>query len=92
MARILPPPPERFDPITARWVTPGGPLHDPQREGTGPDQGEPVTLVDPIPEELAQPSLEVRTGTGPAQRLRWAVLAVLALVVAAILIGGLLSA
>ena len=53
MTRFLPPPAERFDPITERWVTPGGPLHDPQRDSFDPDHGEPVTLICPIPRELA---------------------------------------
>lgn len=53
MARVLPPPSERFDPVTARWVTPGGPLHDPERDSFDPDHGAPVKLVGPIPRELA---------------------------------------
>ena len=91
MARILPPPAERFDPITARWLTPGGPLHDPQRDSFDPDHGEPVELVDPIPPELAE-----FDGTGTprrhsdvdgARRRRWVLLAFLALCIASMLLG-----
>ena len=28
MPTFVPPPEQRFDPITARWLTPGGPLYD----------------------------------------------------------------
>jgi hypothetical protein len=53
MTSIVPPPPERFDPITARWLTPGGPLPDPARDALDPDHREPVTVVGPLPPELA---------------------------------------
>ncbi|MCB0910378.1 MAG: hypothetical protein KDB60_02030 [Propionibacteriaceae bacterium] len=89
MDRALPPPPERFDPITARWLTPGGPLHDPQRDGLDPDHDEPVSLVDPVPRELAGPDRPVaRDVDGAARRRRRILLAVLVFTVAALLIGG----
>ena len=97
MAGVLPPPSERFDPITARWVTPGGPLHDPQRDSVDPDHGEPVTLVGPIPRELAELD---EPGTGNENsgagslwhRRRWQLLAIVAFCIAAMLIGGFLIA
>mgnify|MGYP006914498458 CR=1 FL=1 len=62
MARILPPPPERFDPITARWLTPGGPLHDPERESFDPDHVQPVELIGPISRELIDSGADVSDG------------------------------
>ncbi len=53
MTRILPPPPERFEPVTARWLVPGGPLHDPERDAVDPSHNEPITLVGAPPRELA---------------------------------------
>lgn len=53
MAQLLHPPPERFEPITARWLVPGGPLHDPERDAVDPGHSEPVTLVGRPPRELA---------------------------------------
>lgn len=94
MARLLPPPSERFDPITARWVTPGGPLHDPQRDSLDPDHGEPVMLVDPIPRELADldatATRDGPSGADRSRRGRWVLLAVVAFSIAAMLIGGFL--
>ena len=92
MTRILPPPAERFDPITARWVTPGGPLHDPQRDSFDPEHGEPLELVRPIPPELAgMDRAEISDPYRNARRWRrrrWMLLAFVALGIAALLIGG----
>ena len=85
----LPPPPERFDPITARWLTPGGPLPDPQRDSLDPDHDEPVSLVGPVPRELAGADAPVVRGDeDAARRRRRILLAVLVFAVAALLIGG----
>lgn len=54
MGRVMPPPAERFDPVTARWFTPGGPLHDPERGDLGRSGDEPVRLLAPVPPELAE--------------------------------------
>jgi len=89
MARILPPPAERFDPITARWLTPGGPLHDPQRDSLDPDHGEPVQVVEPVPRELAEAAEPSGGRAGAARRRQWLVLAVVALI-AGMIVGGLL--
>lgn len=92
MARILPPPAERFDPITARWITPGGPLHDPQRDRVDPGHGDPLELVGPIPPELA--GLEGTDTSDPQRdarrwrRRRWMLLAFVGFGIAALLIGG----
>lgn len=92
MTGILPPPAERFDAITARWVTPGGPLHDPQRDSYDPEHGEPLELVRPIPPELAGPdATEISDPHRNARRWRrrrWMLLAFVAFGVAALLIGG----
>jgi hypothetical protein len=90
MSSIVPPPPERFDPITARWLTPGGPLPDPQRDEVDPDHREPVTLVGPVPPELAGADEAVeptgwRSMVTPRQ-LRWALVA---LVLIGILVTGI---
>ncbi|MGC3992917.1 MAG: hypothetical protein QM779_02105 [Propionicimonas sp.] len=89
MARVLPPPAERFDPITARWLTPGGPLQDPQRDDIDPGHSEPVTLVGPVPRELADAA--VPRGDAPdghhTTRRRWLVLAFFAFAVVALLLG-----
>lgn len=94
MARILPPPAERFDPITARWVTPGGPLHDPQRDRVDPDHGEPLRLVGPVPPELAEldgsETGEPHRAAQRSRRRRWMLLAFVAFGVAAMLLGGAL--
>lgn len=73
--------------ITARWLTPGGPLHDPEAEGL--DHAEPLTLVDPVPPELSGWTAEQAIGP-EGRRRRWLVLAFLLLMVVAILVGGLL--
>lgn len=65
MPQALPPPPERFDPITARWLTPGGPLHDPELEALDPDHSLPVELVGPVPPELEAPSPGAGRGAEP---------------------------
>jgi hypothetical protein len=92
MTGILPPPAERFDPITARWVTPGGPLHDPQRDTFDPAHGEPLELVGPIPRELAEldePGIsDGHSGARSWRRRRWILLATVAFCIAAMLIGG----
>ena len=90
----LPPPAERFDPIAARWLTPGGVLHDPQRDSVDPDHCEPLELVDPVPPELSV--LDESATTGPRgvnqwQLRRWIILAFVALAIAGMVIGGLLA-
>ncbi len=87
MAEPLPPPAERFDAITARWLSPGGPLHDPEREGLDPTYAEPVTLVGPVPRELSAPGPLDDTGHSPSRRRWWVVLAVVAFTLAFVLIG-----
>lgn len=91
MARMLHPPQERFDPITARWLTPGGPLTDPQRDSIDPGHAEPVSLVGPVPRELAEPDGSVndagRRSAAATRRRRLIMLAVLTFV-ALMLIGG----
>jgi len=90
MSSIVPPPQERFDPITARWLTPGGPLPDPQRDEIDPDRREPVTIVGPIPPELnVLGDAHLREGAGlvgasTTHVLRWVLVA---LVLLAILLG-----
>jgi len=54
LARVLSPPSERSDPVTARWLIPGGPLDNPERDSFDPDHGAPVKLVGPIPRQLAE--------------------------------------
>ncbi len=88
MAQTLPPPPERFDPVTARWLTPGGPLHDPLRDSADPDHTEPVELLDPVPRELAQPGMDVSTTT-PTRTLRLAFFAAVVIIIAGMLIAGI---
>ena len=91
----LPPPAERFDPITARWLTPGGVLHDPQRDSFDPDHHEPLELVDPVPPELSVLDESAMAGAGGRpkrrQRRRWLILALVALAIAGMVIGGLLA-
>jgi hypothetical protein len=90
MARILHPPPERFEPVTARWLVPGGPLHDPERDAVDPSHNEPVTLVGAPPRELA----EAAAPDDPAQiartrrRRRLVALAFVLVALAAVIIGG----
>lgn len=105
MAAALRPSNERFDPITGLWTNPDGPLPDPQRKAVDPGGLEPVTLVDPVPSELADPAGASETGSGvgagtvarltPTQRLRRAIVALLiaaaAIVVVALLAGPLSS-
>ncbi|MCC6496940.1 MAG: hypothetical protein IT193_11875 [Propionibacteriaceae bacterium] len=92
MVRMFPPPAERFDPITARWVTPGGPLHDPQRDSFDPGHCEPLELVGPIPPELVgQDGMEIVDPRRHAQRWRrrrWMLLAFVGFGILALLIGG----
>jgi len=94
MARLLPPPSERFDPVTARWVTPGGPLHDPQREDFDPYHREPLKLVGPIPPELAgldgPGTSDPYRGAKQWRRRRWMLLAFVGFGIAALLVGGFL--
>jgi hypothetical protein len=96
MSRVLPPPPERFDPITERWVTPGGPLHDPQRDSFDPHHREPVQLVDPIPRELVgvdEPGMSNRASSAERwQRRRWVLFAIVVLGILAMVIGGFVIA
>jgi hypothetical protein len=69
-----PPPQERFDPIFARWYTPGGPLYDPELAAVDPEHQLPVELVGPVPPELAvaaaeapdEPTGSVPVGSGAA--------------------------
>ncbi len=89
MSSIVPPPQERFDPITARWLTPGGPLPDPARDEVDPEHREPVTIVGPVPPELAGAEHATdptgwRSMVTPRQ-LRWALVA---LVLLAFVLGG----
>lgn len=92
MARRLPPPEDRFDPITARWLTPGGVLHDPERGDLDPT--EPVTLVGPVPRELAAlgtgaPDTGRDPSTDPYRRFRVATLIVFAIAILGLLLAGL---
>lgn len=95
MARILHPPVARFDPITARWLTPGGPLHDPQRDSFDPEHREPVTLVGSVPQELVGTESS-RTGDNAERRTpvylrrRRVTLAVFWLFIIAVIVGGIL--
>lgn len=88
----LPPPAERFDPITARWLTPGGVLHDPQRDSFDPHHQEPLKLVDPVPPELSvleQSAMsDLSRSAKRSRRRRWILLAFVALSIAALVIGG----
>lgn len=90
MTGMIPPPQERFDPITARWLTPGGPLPDPERDAIDPDHREPVTIVGPMPPELnVLGDAHLRdgagwVGAGTSQVLRWLLVA---LVLVAIFLG-----
>ncbi len=90
MSSIVPPPQERFDPITARWLTPGGPLPDPARDAIDPEHREPVTIVGPVPPELnVLGDAHLRdgagwAGVGTSQALRWLLVA---LVLVAIFLG-----
>lgn len=90
MAPELSPAEERFDPITGRWYTTDGLPADPERADIDPRGAEPVTLLGPLPAELAQSVAQSGSGLTPSQRLRrfsWALvlLGVIALVVAALL-------
>lgn len=94
MTSMVPPPQERFDPITARWLTPGGPLPDPQRDELDPDRLEPVDVLEPLPPELAvladgRPRNEV-TGIDSVRVLRWVIVALvlLGIVLTGISFGG----
>ena len=79
MPASVPPPPERFDPITAQWQTPGGPLPDPDRHDFD-ENDQQVTLIGPVPAELADAHEVERSSPGrsPAERMRWAILSILA--------------
>ena len=92
MARVLPPPAERFDPTTALWVSPGGLLYDPQRDDFDPEHGEPLELVGPIPPELAELDgseiSDPHRGDVRWRRRRWMLLAFVAFGIAALVIGG----
>ena len=94
MTSFVPPPQERFDPITARWLTPGGPLPDPQRDELDPQHLEPVDVLEPLPPELAGVDESVgptgwRSMVTPHQ-LRWVIVALvlLGIVVAGLSFGG----
>lgn len=85
MPTAMPPPPERFEPITARWLTPGGPLPDPELQAVDPGHRMPVELVGPVPPELEEPppGAAVASGSGRRRPGRvvltvWVVVAVLA--------------
>jgi len=80
MPASVPPPPERFDPITARWQIPGGPLPDPNRNEFDEDDQQ-VTLIAPVPAELAEAKPDERSSArrSPAARMRWAILSMLAI-------------
>lgn len=75
-------------------MTPGGPLHDPERDGVDPDHTQSVELVGPVPRELAEPA---RSGPPPRghdrhtrhrpaglRRMLWALVALIA---AAVVVG-----
>lgn len=87
MDKVVPPPSERFDPITARWLVPGGPLQDPLRDSVDPDHGQQVSLVGPIPPELAEPDARPSEDRSHQVRRRWMVLAMVVLTVLAIALG-----
>jgi hypothetical protein len=95
MPLVLPPPVERFDPITARWLTPGGPLHDPARDEVDPEGMEPVRLIAPIPPELADWDDQTRgagresIGISASRRFRSATLAVLGVGLTALVVAGM---
>ena len=82
MTAHVPPPEQRFDPITARWLTPGGPLFDPDRAAM--DDDEAVTLIGPIPDELAHASNPPGSAVNPYARMRRVVLVTLAVVALAL--------
>lgn len=91
MPMATPPPQERFDPIWGRWFTPGGPLHDPEREAVDPEHRLPVELVGPVPPELALATTEAReepTGSVPAGSRRDGRVAVTMWVIVAVLASG----
>ena len=89
MAGTLPPPAERFDPITARWLPPGGPLHDPERDSVDPAHAEPITLVGPLPRELAAQPSGGDIDPARAKRRRWRVIVGVALfAIVLLLVGG----
>lgn len=90
MPKVMPPPSGRFDPITGIWTAPSGSLPDPQRDADDPERDEPVSLVGPVPAELAEPRDELQTarlGGTPTQRLRWAIFAIIAAGAAAVVLG-----
>jgi hypothetical protein len=93
MSRVLPPPEERFDPITARWLVPGGPIHDPQRDSVDPRHDEHLTLVEPVPPELAAADDPGDAGTAPTRRWRrrWLLIGLVGLFLAAMLVSGALT-
>ena len=85
MPTFVPPPEQRFDPITARRLTPGGPLFDPDR--TAMDDGDlPVTLVGPVPRELRHISGHAGTSVNPYARMRRVVFGLIG-VVAVVMFG-----
>lgn len=93
MAPVVPPPEGRFDPITGLWTHPGGTPADPQRADLGPDREDPVILVEPVPSELASDpsSPALAPGATPAQRLRWAVVALVLVGLLAVVVASLWS-
>ncbi|HEY3337584.1 MAG TPA: hypothetical protein VGK18_03700 [Propionicimonas sp.] len=94
--QATPPPEERFDPFLERWVTPGGPLHDPARDAVDPHHCEPVELVEPVPPELRDATrsapLDANTGRQRHRGSRsqaiagWLVAAALAVALAAVIL------
>lgn len=76
-------------------MTPGGPLHDPERDFFDPDHRERVELVGPIPPELSEAEAGAQADDGvrpsPAALLRRFLLIVLALAAAVALVALVLT-
>ncbi|MCW5951704.1 MAG: hypothetical protein KIT69_05570 [Propionibacteriaceae bacterium] len=91
MAPVLPPADERFDPITGIWSSPDGPPADPERTGIDPRGEEPVTLLGPVPPELAQSVESAGSRFTPSQRLHRVILALVLIGVVALVVASLVA-